>query len=160
MKKASILIIALFLLIACKKNNATSYYFKFQQGDSTYSLDSIFAIVDTTAGVYSTKIYSANPNGQTSVSIQLISLNGSVTGNYSSGYSTAFPQPYQLFRIVPFSSIWIDYPHLFSYTIDAAAPFTLTISNASKTAIGGSFSGQVTDSTTINGTFFISVDSI
>jgi len=160
MKKASTVIIALFLVIACKKNNATLYYFKFQQGDSTYSLDSIFAIIDTTGGVYSTKIYNANPYGPASVSVQLISLNGSVTGNYSSGYSTAFPQPTQLFLIVPGSSIWIEYPHLFSYTIDPGAPFTLTISKASNTAIGGSFSGPGTDSAAINGTFFISVDSI
>jgi len=164
MKKASIIIIALFLVIACKKNNAISYYFKFQHGDSTYAFYNVFAIIDTTAGVYSTKIYSANPYGDTMVRIQLRSLNGSVTGTYSSGYSTANPPPNQLFRIIPGSSLWIGAPYIFNYFIGQEYPFTLTISKASKTAIGGAFSGLGTglgsDATAINGTFFIAVDSL
>ena len=157
MKRVSIFIIALFLVVACKKHNMTSYYFKFQYNGNSYSLDSIYAIIDTTAGVYKTTIYSLNTYDQDYVHIQLISDNGSVTGSYLSGYSTAFPRPTDLFSIVPSSSIWVYHP-LMSYFVYPSLPFTLTISSASKTAIGGSFTGS--DTTAINGTFYIRVDSL
>jgi len=154
MKKKSILIVALFLVVACKKHNVVSYYFKFQYNGNSYSLDSIYASIDTSAGVYTTTIYSVYPYDQHYVDLQLVSVNGSVTGSYLSGYSTAFPRPTDLFSVVPASSIWV-YDPLMSYYVYPSFPFTLNITSVSKTAIGGSFTGS--DSTAINGTFYLPV---
>jgi hypothetical protein len=134
--KALIALLFAITLGGCHKNSDSVNSFQFQMGGTTFSFDSVSAMVDTTSGVI-TSILAMNTKTRSYVTVGLQSNSRNIAGIYS----RIFPQPHA--SILGIFSVLIEGgPYANAYSVEGA-PFTFSVDQAGNNIISGTFAGYL-----------------
>ncbi len=129
------------ITISCHKSHPDANFFQLKINATTYTFDSLSAIVDTSVGVWATSVFAYNTKTGSITRFHTQSDLKKFNGTYSRNSPT--PANFLLLdfgaNILPNTPMGAD-----AYTLEGTT-FTLTINSSDNNYITGSFSGSVTD---------------
>jgi hypothetical protein len=132
-----ILLIAVVSLVigGCGKNKSEPDVFQFTLNGQAYTMDSVSAFVDTSAGVVITSVYAADTKTKSNASFLLQANTKMIVGSYSQAAPTPTSNILFGFRVVTVSGGNIN-----TYAVQDAN-FTVSVFSSSGNRLSGTFSG-------------------
>lgn len=139
--KGNVLFIITFFVAtcACKKSSNNTHYIQFKIDNSTYTFDSVYAIVDTSVDhIAITSVYGLNTKTRSTIRFDLQSNSIMIAGSYSRTQNQSNP------FILGFNFTIISGPNVYVYNLQLGS-FSVTVNQSGNNNIHGSFSGIVSE---------------
>jgi hypothetical protein len=134
-----ILLIAVVVITisGCSKSKDEPTVFQFTLNGQTYSMDSISAYVDTSAGPVISSVYAADAKTQSNASFLLQASSKMIVGTYSQAAATPTSNILFGFRVVTAGGGTVN-----TYAVQNAN-FTVSVFSSSGNRLSGTFSGPI-----------------
>ena len=132
-----LLLLTVFITIfaSCGKSKSEPTVFQFTLNGQTYSMDSISAYVDTSAGPVITSVYTVDTKTQSNASFLLQANSKIIVGSYSQVQATPTANILFGFRVVTVSGTTVN-----TYAVQNSN-FTVSVSGSNGNRLTGTFGG-------------------